>query len=117
MQTSRKQPETKFKEQVLKDLKTIPGIWFFKTQEVGRRGIPDILICAGGILIALELKIETGRVDRLQQHVLGKIKAAGGVAMAVKPSEWPMMKCAIKQFTEQRAGNRQGWYSAFVRNG
>lgn len=83
-----KQPETKFKERVQKDLKTLPNCWFIKTQERGRRGVPDILICLKGQFIAIELKTDTGRLDKLQEITLSKINDAGGTAFPTTPSRW-----------------------------
>lgn len=83
-----KQPETKFKERVIRDLKTIPNCWFIKTQERSRRGVPDILICLRGRFIAIELKTDTGRLDKLQAITLDKIVDAGGTAFPTSPSRW-----------------------------
>lgn len=91
-------PETKFKEKVMKDLKTLSNTWFFKSQEVSRRGIPDIIACVGGIFCALELKAEDGRIDKLQEYTLKEIQKANGLAFAVRPSQWPEVFAKIKDF-------------------
>lgn len=89
--------ESKFKERVLKDLKTLDGAWFFKTQERGRRGIPDIIACLNGSFVALELKTDTGKLDRLQEHTIGKIRQAKGFAISTTPSEWEMHFKLLKE--------------------
>mgnify|MGYP006391053515 CR=1 FL=1 len=49
-------PETKFQNRVLKDLKKLDNLWVLKTQEKTRKGVPDLLICANGKFVAIELK-------------------------------------------------------------
>ena len=81
-----KQPETLFKERVVRRLKEIPGLWVEKIQQVGIRGTPDLLICYRGYFIAWELKTDRGRVEPLQQFKLDEIEKAGGIARIVRPS-------------------------------
>jgi len=54
--------------------------WVYKTSDRWKAGIPDLLICRKGFLFATELKIgnRKGRGFKLQLHVLGQIKRAGG---------------------------------------
>lgn len=96
-----KKPETKFKEKVLKDLKTVNGIWFFKSQEVAVHGIPDVFICVRGWLIVLELKPdEYTALEPLQEYVLNEIRAAGGRARKVHPKNWPAVFSWIKSIAD-----------------
>ena len=92
--------ETKFKHRVLRDLKWFKNAYYIKTQERGRRGVPDIIGCINTKFFALELKTETGRLDDLQMYTLQKIRLAGGFAMSTQPSQWPehfdMMKGYFK---------------------
>jgi len=87
-------PETRFKMQVLRDLKTLgEKIWWVKTEAGARRGIPDILICLNGLFIAIELKrpmTEKRQLhyEPLQQFTLAKIKKAGGQAFTATPYNW-----------------------------
>lgn len=85
------QPETRFKNRVLGELKTLPNAWFFKTQERARRGVPDIILCLNGVFVALELKTDTGKLDKLQDITLKKIAAANGVSCSVSPATWPIV--------------------------
>lgn len=78
-----KKPETKFKERVITELKKFP-VWFIKTQEVGRHGTPDLLICAGGFFVAWELKVDA-EIEPLQTYNLEKIMEADGIGRVVSP--------------------------------
>lgn len=85
-----KQAETKFKERVIADLRTLQGTWFFKTQEVSLHGIPDLIICIWGLFIAIELKRgKKERPDNIQSYTLGQIrKKAHGVTYVAFPENW-----------------------------
>lgn len=80
--------ETLFKLKIQKILREIPDLWFVKVQMVSVRGIPDILICYKGKFIALELKVGDNDLDPLQDHVLTKIKKAGGIAYELTPDNY-----------------------------
>jgi hypothetical protein len=80
------QAETRFKLKVQEELKRIPFLWQFKTQQLCLLGIPDIIGCYKGKFFAWELKRnEKERPTRLQAHVLASINLAGGVARVVHP--------------------------------
>jgi len=83
-----KKDETAFKEKVLKDLKYFKTAYYLKTQERSRRGVPDIIGCINGKFFALELKTNTGKLDSLQVHILGKIRVSQGFALVTQPSTW-----------------------------
>lgn len=83
-----KQPETLFKEKVLKDLKEIKNSWFFKVQSLSQSGLPDIIGLINGHFVAIELKTETGTLAKLQKHYLDKILKCGGVTAVATPSTW-----------------------------
>lgn len=99
----RTNPETKFKCKVQKRLREIPEIFFFKTQEVSVRGIPDVLICYQGMFYAWELKTEKGKLDPLQEHVLNNIKLAGGIARVVTPAN--LDECMEELLSGKRTSN------------
>lgn len=90
-----KQPETLFKERVKRDLETLDRIWFYKTQEVSRRGIPDFIICLRGLFYAFELKVDSP-VEPLQQYTLNKIQKADGTALVVTPQNWEQIFNTLK---------------------
>jgi len=76
--------ESQLTRKVVAILKKMPGLWFYKAQDKWTSGIPDIIGCIKGQFIAIELKSKKGKVTKLQAHVLGKIREAGGVALVVK---------------------------------
>lgn len=85
------QPETRFKMRVRADLEKAFGdrLWTVKVQQRGLRGTPDLLCCIDGSFVAIELKRHIDcAADPLQNHTLGKIKTAGGIAICVSPQNW-----------------------------
>ena len=82
----RKNPETKFKEKVIEDLKSIQ-CWFLKVQLLATRGIPDILMCRKGFFIAIELKVDA-ELEELQEYNLNQIKQNGGRSYVATPKNW-----------------------------
>lgn len=80
--------ESAFQKKVLKDLATLKESWVLKTQERGRRGVPDIHVCIKGRAVWIELKTDTGKIAPLQMLTLSKIEAAGGLAFVARPSSW-----------------------------
>lgn len=74
---------------ILRYLKHRPRCFAWKTHGgmYGTAGIPDIIACVGGRFVALEVKQPGGKLSRLQEITLGKIRAAGGVAAMVTSVE------------------------------
>lgn len=81
-------PETKFQNKVLSDLKKLDNLWVLKTQEKTRKGVPDLLICANGKFVAIELKAYKKNPDPLQQFELNCIAASGGASFVAYPENW-----------------------------
>ena len=81
-------PETKFQNRVKKKKKKLDNLWVLKTQEKTRKGVPDLLICANGKFVAIELKAYKKNPDPLQQFELNCIAASGGVALVAYPENW-----------------------------
>lgn len=82
----------------LDKLKTQREFFYFKTQEQGRAGIPDLILCINGHFIGLELKGErpgTGP-SKLQTECLWNIADAGGTASVVWPEHWDAFLTLIK---------------------
>lgn len=50
----------------------------------GTAGIPDIIACVDGRFVAFEVKTESGRLSKLQEVTLGRIRDAGGRAYMVR---------------------------------
>lgn len=80
------QAETRFKNKLVPRLKKLPFSWVLKTQEVARSGTPDVLMCLSGIFVCIEIKADSGKVSKLQEYNLSKIKEARGIALVVQPS-------------------------------
>ena len=85
-----RKPESIFADRVIADLKKYFGtdIQINNIQQVGINGTPDYLICLKGRFIALELKIDSGRVSPLQVKKLIDIKKSGGHSYIVYPKNW-----------------------------
>ena len=85
-----KKEETKFSEKVDKDLKRAfgPLCFFENIQQVVKSGTPDRLCCINGQFVALELKVEGGKLSKIQWLKLQKIKQAGGLSFLVTPDNW-----------------------------
>ena len=93
------QGEGKFKQRVVKDIKEVFGddVDILATQERGRIGVADLVICLKGTSIRNELKAE-GRVPTpLQQLKLDRHARAGGLSMSSTPSVWPSHLALLKE--------------------
>ncbi len=103
--------ETKFKDKVRKDLKTLSSCWFFKTQETSIRGIPDYILCLRGWFIALELKPEADiELDALQEYNIKCIIEDGeGIGMRVDPTNWPQTFKNLQSISQGVAPELLAW--------
>lgn len=82
------------------------GVWFVKYWGGGqftKAGVPDILACVNGQFVAIELKTETGRLSKLQEYNLAKIKESGGQAFVLRPSSFKAFQDVISEGGEQNA--------------
>ena len=55
-------------------------------------GIPDILACVNGYFVGIEIKAQNGKPTKLQLYNVKKIRKAGGFAMILYPSAFPIFK-------------------------
>lgn len=79
-------PETVFKNRFVPRLKRLPNSFIVKIQQVAKIGTPDLLICIGGLFVAIELKSSVkGKVSPLQEHNLNLIAEAGGITIVAHP--------------------------------
>lgn len=62
-----------------------------------RAGVPDLLVCVRGHFVAIEVKAENGKLSELQKHNLEQIRKAGGIALAVKPSDFDSLKQCVRE--------------------
>ena len=83
--------EKNFKTRLLKRLNNIEHGYFFCKEALALRGLPDIIGVYKGMFVGLECKKSesesrrsTGRTP-LQNHILQKIKIAGGFAEFIYP--------------------------------
>lgn len=61
--------------------KEYPNVWCWKVNDRFTSGVPDIIGCLpSGRMFAVELKVRPNKATRLQEHVIGKIRASGGIA-------------------------------------
>ena len=70
---------------ILRLLKKTPGCFCWKEHGgmYGTAGIPDIIACINGRFVAFEVKTPTGKLTRLQEITIERIRAAGGWAYKV----------------------------------
>ena len=81
-------------------------VWTVPNMRMTTAGLPDILAIHAGrpVLLALELKTETGRVQPIQRTVISVMQGIPGVeARIVRPSEWPALVAEIEGGEEQGA--------------
>lgn len=90
-------PESRFKNKVLPLLRrTFKGSWWHKVEAGAVGGIPDIIGCINGKFVALELKTDVGRATELQMWTLENIRAAGGFAEILRPSNIDLILAKLK---------------------
>lgn len=92
-------PEKRFEEKIKRFL-TERGHYVLKYWGGGqytKAGVPDLLCCVNGRFVAIEVKAERGRVSPLQEHHIGEIEKAGGVALVVRPSDWDYLCSLIER--------------------
>lgn len=71
--------------QIMGYLKTVPGCFCWKQHggQYGTAGLPDIIACINGRFVAFEVKTPTGKLTKLQESTLLRIKKAQGIALKV----------------------------------
>lgn len=74
---------------ILKYLKTVPYCFCWKQHGgmYGMAGLPDIVACIGGRFVAFEVKTNTGKLSKLQEIMIRRIKEAKGEACKVTSVE------------------------------
>lgn len=85
------QPEKKIVDAIvryLKELQRSPRacVWFLKIHgsPMQRAGVPDLLVVIDGHAVFLEVKTETGKVTKLQEHTMKKLREARATAVVVR---------------------------------
>lgn len=71
---------------ILRLLRKTPNCFCWKEHGgmYGTAGIPDVIACINGRFVAFEVKTETGKLSRLQEVTLGRIRDAGGKTYMVR---------------------------------
>lgn len=74
---------------ILRYLKTVPMCFAWKEHGgmYGTAGIPDVIVCFRGRFVAFEVKTPSGKLTKLQETMITKIKAAKGEAYKVTSVE------------------------------
>lgn len=108
--------ETDLTRQFINELKKqSPTIWAFKVHgdPMQKRGVPDNILCCHGKFLAIEFKIDRGKIDvsPLQQYEMEKIFKAGGVAVVVSRREKDGKICFVnKEYNDiKTAAERFYW--------
>lgn len=70
---------------ILKHLKSVPHCFCFKEHGgmYGTAGIPDIICCINGLFVAFEVKQPSGKLTKLQEITMKRIRRAKGKAYKV----------------------------------
>ena len=74
---------------IMRYLKSVPECFCWKEHGgmYGTAGLPDIICCFKGRFVAFEVKTASGRLTKLQEATMRKIKAAKGEAFKVTSVE------------------------------
>ena len=78
-------PEGKVKAKIKRALDSSERIWYFMpaSNGLGRKGIPDFIVCLEGNFFAIETKADNGKLTALQQREINKINISKGLALVV----------------------------------
>jgi Holliday junction resolvase len=89
--------EKVFETKLVKKLREL-GVWVLKTHGglMQRAGIPDLLCCVSGKLLALEIKAKNGRLSELQKHCLCEIEKSGAISRVVYPDQVVEVLCLVR---------------------
>lgn len=80
-----KTPERAVKDACEAILKTYKAYYFFPvTGGYGRSGVPDIIACYAGRMVAVECKAGYNQPTALQLRELARIEEAGGIALVIR---------------------------------
>ena len=74
---------------IMRYLKTVPMCFAWKEHGgmYGTAGIPDVIVCFRGRFVAFEVKTPSGKLTKLQETMITKIRAAKGEACKVTSVE------------------------------
>lgn len=96
-------PEAKVKAKVKKVLNELGAYYAMPvTGGYGNSGVPDFLICKGGLFYAIECKANGGKTTALQEKHLADIRAAGGVTLVIHEANVDNLRTLLGSKNEQR---------------
>lgn len=84
MKAKQEMLEVALKNKVIKRLRKVPDLWFFKCSDKFQSGIPDIIGCYKRQMFALELKTAKGKLTRLQEHTLHNLITVGALTAVIR---------------------------------
>ena len=61
-----------------------------------KSGIPDILACVNGVMVAVEVKASNGRPSELQKLNISRINKSGGIGVFLYPEGFEQFKELLK---------------------
>ena len=72
--------------------------WYTKIWGGGfqKSGIPDILACVNGVMVAVEVKASNGRPSELQKLNISRINQSGGIGVILYPEGFEQFKELLK---------------------
>jgi hypothetical protein len=72
--------------EIMRFFKALPNCYAFKEHGglYGTAGLPDLICCYHGMFVAFEVKTPTGKLSKLQEITIQKIKDAQGQAFTVR---------------------------------
>lgn len=96
-------PEAKVKERVKKVLKDIGAYYAMPvTGGYGVSGVPDFLVCYGGLFIGLECKAGNGKTTALQERNLSDIRKAGGMSYVINEANISILEDLLNGTAEPK---------------
>ena len=94
-------PEAKVKKQIRKILDTTRCYYAMPIGTgFGNSGVPDFLVCHGGVFIGIEAKAGKGKTTALQDNNLERIRAAGGKATVINEANIEHLPAMLATFKE-----------------
>ena len=69
---------------ILRYLEKKKCVWVIKAEVTNQRGCPDILCCAHGKFLAIEVKSKNDNLSPIQVEQMRRIREAGGKTMVVR---------------------------------
>ena len=102
-------PEGKVKDFVKKYMiKTFPGAWVYSPpgSVFGRAGTPDLLYLWRGVMIAIEVKSDVGKLQdsqKLQLSILSNNGAIAAVIYGKDAAKLEMIRLAVMKKLEEKA--------------